>query len=59
MDMKSTILLAIAAVTAACAFMLGAFNHALAAGVLGIISLTALWISELERDEREEEEENS
>lgn len=54
MDMKSTILLAIAAVSAACAFMLGAFNHTLVAGVLGIISLIALWISELERDKEEE-----
>lgn len=53
MDMKSTILLATAAVSAACAFMLGAFDYPLAAGILGIISLIALWISELERDKEE------
>lgn len=58
MDMKSTIVLAIAAVSAACAFMLGAFDYTLTAGILGIISLITLWISELERDKEEESQDS-
>lgn len=50
--MKSTILLAMAAIGAAAAFLTGAWGHEVTAGIIGFCSLIALWASDRAMERR-------